>query len=79
MSQVEVTQLAQNLPAVLAALTQGDEIVLTEAQVPIAKLVKIPQEPVGRVPGSAAGLFTMSEDFDEPLDDLFTSLTESEA
>ena len=67
MSQLEVRELAQQLPAVLAALTQGEEVILTDAAVPFAKLVKLANE----APGRAAGLFTMADDFDEPIDELF--------
>jgi antitoxin (DNA-binding transcriptional repressor) of toxin-antitoxin stability system len=71
MSQIEVTELVQRLPDVIAAIAEGEEIVLTNAEAPFAKLVKIESEPQGRIPGSAVGLLTMSDDFDEPIDDLF--------
>jgi len=70
-SQIEVTELVQRLPDVIAAIAEGEEVVLTNAETPFAKLVKIESEPPGRIPGSAVGLFTMSDDFDEPIDDLF--------
>ncbi len=79
MSQLEVKELVQNLPAVMAALTQGDEVILTDAAVPFAKLVNLCNEAPGRVPGSAAGLFTISDDFDEPIDDLFEVYAERAA
>jgi antitoxin (DNA-binding transcriptional repressor) of toxin-antitoxin stability system len=69
MVQVEVKELANQLPTLLSALTQGAEVILTQANQPLARLVKIETLMPDRVPGSAAGLFTMSPDFDEPLDD----------
>ncbi len=71
MSQIEVTELVQRLPDVIAAIAEGEEVVLTNAETPFAKLVKIESASPGRIPGSAVGLFTMSDNFDEPIDDLF--------
>ncbi len=71
MSELEVRELVQHLPEVMAAIAQGEEVILTNEEAPFAKLVKIESEPPGRIPGSAAGLFTMADDFDEPIDDLF--------
>lgn len=74
MSQVEVQELAQQLPKVITAIANGEEVILTNAEVPVAKLIKLEPEMLGRVPGSARGLFTMTDDFDEPLDDLFEDI-----
>lgn len=74
MSQVEVQELAQHLPAVITAIANGEEVILTNAAVPLAKLVQIESGRRDRVPGSAIGLIEMSPDFDEPLDDLFEEL-----
>ena len=68
MQQVDVKELANQLPALLAALAQEAEIVVTQASQPVVRLVKIEAVAPDREPGSAAGLFTMSPDFDEPLD-----------
>jgi antitoxin (DNA-binding transcriptional repressor) of toxin-antitoxin stability system len=78
MSQIEVKELVQHLPDVIAAIASGEEVILTDAEAPIAKLVKIEIEPVGRIPGSAVGLFTMSDDFDEPIDELFEVYKEAD-
>jgi len=68
MQHVDVNEIADQLPTLLAALAPGEEIVLTQANQPVARLVKIETSLPDRKPGSAAGLFTMSADFDEPLD-----------
>ncbi|MDQ3170403.1 MAG: type II toxin-antitoxin system prevent-host-death family antitoxin [Acidobacteriota bacterium] len=47
---------------------QGEEVVIARDNTPLVKLV-----PVGvaaRTPGSAKGRLRISDDFDEPLDDL---------
>jgi len=41
MQHIEIKDLAQQIGALLAALTQGEEVVLTDAQRPVAKLVKL--------------------------------------
>jgi len=41
MRQIEIRDLAQHLSALLAAMAEGEEIVLTETQRPVAKLIKI--------------------------------------
>lgn len=46
----------------------GQEVVLTEGGEPVAKIIPI-SAPAARQFGSAKGLITMAEDFDEPLDD----------
>jgi antitoxin (DNA-binding transcriptional repressor) of toxin-antitoxin stability system len=74
MSQVEVTELAQQLPVIITAIANGEEVVLTDAEVPVARLVRLEPAAAGRIPGSARGLFTMTDDFDEPLDYLFEDL-----
>ena len=74
MPQIEVRQLVQHLPDVMAAIAEGEEVVLTNAEVPFAKLIKIENELPGRIPGSAIGVVKISPDFDEPIDDLFEDL-----
>lgn len=68
MQQVDIQELAQQLPALLATLAPGEEVVLIEGDQPVARLIKVEAAPPDREPGSAVGLFTMSPDFDEPLD-----------
>lgn len=41
MQQIEVTNLTLSLSALLASLDYGEEIVLTEDQHPVAKLIKL--------------------------------------
>ena len=68
MQQIEISRLPEQLPALLATVSQGAEIILTQDEQPIAKL--IPYRPARRrKAGSAAGQIVMSPDFDEPLED----------
>jgi len=41
MQRIEIKDLAQQINALLATLTQGEEVVLTDAQRPVAKLIKL--------------------------------------
>jgi antitoxin (DNA-binding transcriptional repressor) of toxin-antitoxin stability system len=48
---------------------QGQEIVITQNNVPMLKLASIPRLKPRAQFGSAKGLITMSDDFDAPLAD----------
>ncbi len=57
------------LPELIDSVVNGDEIVFTENDKPVARLVGVRYEkPVPKF-GSAKGLFTLADDFDEPLED----------
>jgi antitoxin (DNA-binding transcriptional repressor) of toxin-antitoxin stability system len=66
--QVDIHELARRLPSLLAAMAEGEEVVLTQGERPIARLIRIKDAQPDRRPGSAAGLFTLSPNFNEPLD-----------
>jgi len=64
---IDVGKEPPDLQVLLSLVAQGTEVVLTEGDTPIARLV-----PVGkRVAGLHAGAIRTSEDFDEPLPDEF--------
>lgn len=65
---VEKTQTFQ-LPDLIESVIKGEEVIFTQNNLPVAKLVAIQQEKPRPQFGSAEGLFTMAEDFDEPLED----------
>jgi prevent-host-death family protein len=69
MTQITVSEASQNLPELIAAALSGEEIVIMQENQPVVKL--IPVTPVKRRPqfGSAKGLVTISDDFDEPLEE----------
>jgi len=63
----DVRKEPPDLKGLLSLVADGTEVVLTEGDTPIARLV-----PVGkRVTGLHAGAIWTSEDFDEPLPDEF--------
>ena len=67
MKIVNVHQAKTHLSKLLARVRKGEEIVLAKAGKPVAKIVPFEPAPKRRVPGSARGQFTMSDDFDAPL------------
>jgi len=69
MHQVELEKAKQQIASLLQAALDGEEIVITQNEQPVVKLVPISSVTPRRRSGSAQGLFTMSDDFDEPLED----------
>jgi prevent-host-death family protein len=69
MHQVDIEEAKTHLPDLVEAAMRGIEVVITQGNWPVVKLVPIaPSKPHPRF-GSAAGLISMSEDFDAPLED----------
>jgi prevent-host-death family protein len=69
MHQVDIEEAKTHLPDLVEAAIRGIEVVITKDNQPVVKLVPLaPSTPHPRF-GSAAGLITMSEDFDAPLED----------
>ncbi len=74
MQNIDVSQAQALLPSLLEAVfKKGEEIIFTRDEQPIARLSsvdKINVKKAGRwEPGSAKGLVTMSENFDDPIED----------
>lgn len=66
---IELDDVAAHLPELVAEVGRGEEVIITKDDRPVAKLVGYPQ-PAGERPlGTARGLITIAEDFDEPLED----------
>jgi len=64
---IDVRKKLPDLKGLLSLMADGTEVVLTEGNTPIARLV-----PIGkRVAGLHAGAIWTSEDFDESLPDEF--------
>ena len=67
MLQIEVTQAQESLPQLIEAAAQGEEVIITRAALPVAKLVATQRREGDLQLGSAADLVTFSDHFDEPL------------
>ncbi len=69
---VEVKQTQEYLKELLSLVVKGSEVILTQGNTPIARLVPITPSPITpRVAGLHQGAIWMSDDFDEPLPDEF--------
>jgi len=66
MNQLDLAQAKSKLPELLDLAIEGEEIIITQNNKPVAKISPI-KRPLKR--GSAKGKIWMSEDFDEPLTD----------
>jgi prevent-host-death family protein len=62
---VNVREAKAQLSRILDRVAKGEEIVITKAGRPVAKLVPIPGKP--RKPGRCKGKIHVSDDFDGPL------------
>ena len=69
MRQVDLIQAQNELPQIIEAVLHGAEIVITRDETPAVKLVPLPTAKPRPQFGSAKGLVTLSDDFDEPLED----------
>ena len=66
MTQLDITQAKSNLSKLLDLAINGEEIVITQDDKPVAKISPI-KRPLKR--GSAKGKVWISDDFDEPLEE----------
>ena len=69
MTQLDITQAKADISKVLDLAIQGEEIVITQDNKPVAKISPIPPVLRSLKRGSAKGKVWMSDDFDEPLED----------
>ncbi len=71
MKTVNVHEAKAHLSEYLAAVEQGEEIIIARRNKPVARLVAVePDKPKKRRPfGLAKGKVWISEDFNAPLDD----------
>jgi antitoxin (DNA-binding transcriptional repressor) of toxin-antitoxin stability system len=69
MQQVELDEVETQLARLLEDALRGEEVVITQADQPVLKLVRIPRSVPRRKRGSAKGQLQIAPDFDAPLDD----------
>lgn len=68
--KVDIKGVFPNLQDLLAFVKEGSEVLLTEGDTPLARLVPAAAGSM-RTPGLHQGAIQMSDDFDEPLPDSF--------
>jgi prevent-host-death family protein len=64
---VTMQEAKTNLSRLLARVSAGEEIIITRAGTPVARLVAVNAIPRQRKLGSAAGRICIAPDFDAPL------------
>lgn len=72
MATITIEEARANLDDLIHRLTPGEEVVITENDRPVAKLVAATPEPPKRVPrlgGQRGSVLHVAPDFDEPLED----------
>jgi len=67
MKTVNVHEAKTHLSKLLKRVEAGEEIVIANAGKPVARLVRASESGQKRVFGFAAGLFTVPDDFNDPL------------
>jgi prevent-host-death family protein len=67
---VTVTEAKTQLSRLIERVQTGEEIVIRRGQRPVAKLIAFSQPAKSRKPGALRGQIWMSDDFDEPDEEL---------
>ena len=67
MKEVNVREAKTHLSRLLACVAAGEEVIISKAGCPIARLVPIRARKVKRIPGQDEGRIWIAEDFDAPL------------
>ncbi len=67
---VTVTEAKTQLSQLIERAANGEEIVIRRGKAPIAKLVGLAEPPRRRIPGDLRGQIWMSDDFDEPDEEI---------
>lgn len=67
MESVNIHEAKTHLSRLLDAVSRGEEITITKAGNPIARLVPVKASPPNRAPGFLRGKIRISDDFDAPL------------
>jgi len=69
MTQVELQQAKERFLELIELAAGGEEIIISKDMQPLVKLSRVHDDKRQRQFGSAKGLITMAEDFDDPLED----------
>ncbi len=69
MKTVTLHEAKTHLSRLVRDALRGEEIVIARGRQPVVRLVPLPEAYPQRTFGTAAGRVSISDDFDEPLDD----------
>lgn len=65
--KVNVHEAKTHFSRLLARVVTGEEVVISKAGKPVARLVPVAEKLTQRTPGSAKGKLTLGKDFNAPL------------
>ena len=65
--QVNIHDAKTNLSKLLKKVSEGEEVVIARSGKPVAKIIAYAKEPNVRVPGSAKGMISIANDFNDHL------------
>lgn len=68
---IDIHEAQTRLFELLALVTAGSEVLVTQAQRPVMRLMPVSTDAKQRIPGLHVGMGWISDDFDEPLADEF--------
>lgn len=74
MQQIELNEAKTQLPELLEAAINGEEIIITEHNQPLIKLARIASAKPRRRAGTAQGRVKIPEDFNESYDEFSDSI-----
>ena len=69
MFQIELDKAKSQMESLIQTALGGEEVVITRDDEPVLKLIPILKSNGSRKAGTARGMISMSEDFEEPLED----------
>ena len=69
MHHIELNEAKRQLGEIIDVALSGEEVLITQDDQPVLKLVRVVKPTGRRKAGSAKGLIKLSNDFDAPLDD----------
>jgi prevent-host-death family protein len=67
--KIDAQEINKQIYNLIETVGKGEEIVITKDNEPVAKIIPFKKNKPKPQFGSAKGMITMSEDFDEPLED----------
>ena len=68
-AHVSLVEAQTKLPELVHSLAPGDELVITENDLPVAKLIPVPAKAPRKLGTLKGTVLYMAPDFDAPLDD----------
>lgn len=74
---VSIYEAKTLLPELLTRVVAGEEVLISDAGKPVARLAPLVEQPAQRTPGTAIGKITIAPDFDDPLPDDILDLFEA--